>query len=193
MVHHGLGKHVEADGPNSVEEFYLGLFICEILYTLTICLTKFLVLLFYCHIFAESIRVPLMVIALIATGWAIAVVCFENACTLYQSASNTLPIGHHIDFPMQPGTRISEWKSCSAMMSEENLGISKADSKFSQWDKSMNPSCAVNVYAFFIGNAVPKIVTDWALLFLPTPYIWRLQQKTAQKLALCGVFGLGGL
>ena len=63
----------------------------------------------------------------------------------------------------------------------------------SQWDKSTNPTCAVNVYAFFIGNAVPNIVTDWALLTLPIPYIWRLHQARAQKVALCGVFGLGGL
>ena len=110
-----------------------------------------------------------------------------------QSAFDTLPISCHIDFPMQPGTRICEWKSCSAKMSEENLGRPKADLHFTQWDKSVNPTCAVNVYAFFIGNAVPNIVTDWALLFLPVPYIWRLHQKTAQKIALCGVFGLGGL
>ncbi|KAL6718754.1 hypothetical protein ACLMJK_002988 [Lecanora helva] len=60
------------------------------------------------------------------------------------------------------------------------------------WDKSINPTCSVNVYAFFIGNAVPNIVTDWALLLLPIPYIWRLHQSKAQKIALSGVFGLGG-
>ena len=78
-------------------------------------------------------------------------------------------------------------------VSRQDSGRWKADSKFSQWDKSLNPTCAVNVPAFFIGNAVPNIVTDWALLFLPVPYIWRLHQRTAQKVALCGVFGLGGL
>lgn len=57
----------------------------------------------------------------------------------------------------------------------------------------MNPTCAVNVYAFFIGNAIPNIVTDWALLLFPIPYIWRLHQSRAQKVALCGVFGLGSL
>ena len=62
-----------------------------------------------------------------------------------------------------------------------------------QWDKTMNPTCSVNVYDFFIGNAVPNIITDWALLVLPIPYIWRLHQVRAQKVALCGVFGLGGL
>jgi hypothetical protein len=57
----------------------------------------------------------------------------------------------------------------------------------------MHPTCAVNVYAYFIGKAIPNIITDWALLFLPIPYIWRLHQSRAQKVALCGVFGLGGL
>ena len=62
-----------------------------------------------------------------------------------------------------------------------------------QWDKSINPTCSVNVYAFFVGNAIPNILTDWALLLLPIPYIWHLHQSKAQKIALCGVFGLGGL
>ena len=44
-----------------------------------------------------------------------------------------------------------------------------------------------------MGNAVPNIITDWALLILPIPYIWRLQQSRPQKIALCGVFLLGGL
>ena len=57
----------------------------------------------------------------------------------------------------------------------------------------MNPTCAVNFYAYFIGKAIPNICTDLALLFLPIPYIWRLHQSRAQKVALCGVFGLGGL
>ena len=61
------------------------------------------------------------------------------------------------------------------------------------WDKSIVSRCSVNVYAFFIGNAVPNIVTDWALLILPIPYIWRLHQVRVQKIALCGVFMLGGL
>jgi hypothetical protein len=28
------------------------------------------------------------------------------------------------------------------------------------------------------GNAVPNIITDWTLLFLTMPYIWRLHKKT---------------
>lgn len=147
-VRRGVGRHIELYGLEGVKHFYLSLFVCEILYTLTLCLTKFSILLFLIRIFGKtSIRIPIMILASIVTGWAIAVV----VTTIFQ---------------------------CSPVQ-----GF---------WDKSTNPTCAVNVYAFFIGNAVPNIVTDWALLLLPIPYIWRLHQRRAQKIALCGVFGLGG-
>jgi len=61
------------------------------------------------------------------------------------------------------------------------------------WDHTVPAKCKVNVYAFFIGNAVPNIITDWALLILPIPYVWRLQKSRVQKIALCGIFLLGGL
>ncbi|KAL9614954.1 MAG: hypothetical protein Q9167_000596 [Letrouitia subvulpina] len=54
------------------------------------------------------------------------------------------------------------------------------------------PKCIVNEYAFFVGIAVPNIVTDAALLALPIPYIWRLHRSQSQKIALAGIFMLGG-
>lgn len=61
------------------------------------------------------------------------------------------------------------------------------------WDKTIPAVCGVDVNSFFIGNAVPNIVTDWALLLLPLPYIWRLHRNTVQKLAIYATFLLGGL
>lgn len=61
------------------------------------------------------------------------------------------------------------------------------------WDKKIVSVCGVDVNSFFIGNAVPNIVTDWALLLLPLPYIWRLHRNTVQKLAIYATFLLGGL
>lgn len=46
---------------------------------------------------------------------------------------------------------------------------------------------------FFIGNAVPNIITDWALLILPLPYVWRIHRSAIQKIAIYSVFALGGL
>lgn len=55
------------------------------------------------------------------------------------------------------------------------------------------PQCIVNDYAFFVGIAVPNIITDVAILSLPVPCIWRLHRDGAQKIALAGIFALGGL
>lgn len=58
----------------------------------------------------------------------------------------------------------------------------------------MQPAnCSVDDYMFFLGNAVPNILTDVALMALPLPYIWRLNRPMAQKVALGGIFVLGGL
>ena len=96
---------------------------------------------------------------------------------------------------MQPRSRLCECTFCESRQLTQTYLWKKGstNSTTMQWDKSVNATCAVNVPAFFIGNAVPNIITDWALLLLPIPYIWRLHQRRAQKVALCGVFGLGGL
>lgn len=61
------------------------------------------------------------------------------------------------------------------------------------WDYSVKAHCGVNINDFFIGNAVPNIITDWAMLILPLPYVWKIQRSTTQKVALCGAFAMGGL
>ncbi|KAI5306541.1 hypothetical protein KEM56_000343 [Ascosphaera pollenicola] len=61
------------------------------------------------------------------------------------------------------------------------------------WNKSINPVCRVNDYKFFIGNSVPNIATDVALLCIPIVPIWRLHVTTAQKITLTGLFMIGGL
>ena len=63
------------------------------------------------------------------------------------------------------------------------------------WHRNPNkPSdCFVDDYAFFVGIAVPNIITDAALLSVPIPFIWRLHRDRPQKIALAGTFMLGGL
>ncbi|KAM0796944.1 hypothetical protein BDR22DRAFT_811162 [Usnea florida] len=59
------------------------------------------------------------------------------------------------------------------------------------WNRGEPAHCAVSDYAFFIGNAVPNIITDVAILSLPLPFIFRLHRTQAQKIALAGIFLLG--
>ncbi|TLD09701.1 hypothetical protein PspLS_11376, partial [Pyricularia sp. CBS 133598] len=58
----------------------------------------------------------------------------------------------------------------------------------------MSPSeytCNVNTTKFFIANCVPTIVTDVIVIILPIPYIWSLQMRVEQKVAVLGIFLLG--
>ncbi|KAI4224930.1 MAG: hypothetical protein L6R36_004289 [Xanthoria steineri] len=60
------------------------------------------------------------------------------------------------------------------------------------WNRTKPAICNVDSQKFFIGNAIPNILTDVALMVLPLPYIWQLNRSKSQKIALAGVFLLGG-
>ena len=60
------------------------------------------------------------------------------------------------------------------------------------WDQRGKGHC-INLDKFFLGQAIPNIVTDIVLLAIPLPMIWNLQLPRSQKVALSGVFLLGGL
>lgn len=55
------------------------------------------------------------------------------------------------------------------------------------------PGICINLKASFIGNAVPNILTDVAILSLPITQVWSLQGTVARKLSLCCAFLLGSL
>lgn len=70
-----MGTHIARYGPEGVKHFFIGLFVCEIFYTLTLCFTKFSILFFYWRIFGKTnIQIPAAVLGSIVTGWGIAVV-----------------------------------------------------------------------------------------------------------------------
>ncbi|EAW12310.1 putative integral membrane protein [Aspergillus clavatus NRRL 1] len=149
-VWRGVGTHIFPLGMTGFSRFFVNLFVCEILYTLSICFTKYSILMFYWRIFkTTNIRIPIYIIAVLVTGWGLGVIL----TTVFQC----IPIRAFWDIELQATAK-----------------------------------CGVVVNNFFIGNAVPNIITDWALLILPMPYIWKLHRNTTQKIAICSVFILGG-
>ncbi|RSL48484.1 hypothetical protein CEP54_012908 [Fusarium duplospermum] len=58
------------------------------------------------------------------------------------------------------------------------------------WMPWINGSC-INLKASFIGNAIPNIGTDVAILCMPMRQIWKLHANLAQRLSLCVMFLLG--
>lgn len=60
------------------------------------------------------------------------------------------------------------------------------------WDRSVRSTCA-NRKPFYVGFAVPNIITDIIILALPVRMIWRLQTSPGQKAGLFLTFLTGTL
>lgn len=60
------------------------------------------------------------------------------------------------------------------------------------WNPNLNGKC-VDIIKLFVGNAIPNIVTDFAIIIAPIPMIFKLRIAYAQKIALCVVFLMGGM
>ncbi|KAL3964995.1 hypothetical protein ACCO45_001999 [Purpureocillium lilacinum] len=61
-------------------------------------------------------------------------------------------------------------------------------------DNPLDPSeyhCGVDIHKFFLGNAIPNIITDIFIMVLPLPYILKLHLRVSQKVALFGIFVVG--
>lgn len=81
-VQRGVGTHIYLHGLPGIAHFFLNLFVCEILYTLSICFTKYSILMFYWRIFGTTnIRIPIYVIGAVVTAWGLGVVCQHHCMT----------------------------------------------------------------------------------------------------------------
>lgn len=60
------------------------------------------------------------------------------------------------------------------------------------WDSTIKASC-VKPSDYYIGVAVPNILTDVALLCLPVRMVWQLRANLVQRIALTFTFLTGGL
>lgn len=60
------------------------------------------------------------------------------------------------------------------------------------WDITI-PSVCINTRNFFIGNSVPNICMDVFILALPVRKVWHLKISLKSKIAVSGLFLLGGL
>ncbi|KAK8043153.1 hypothetical protein PG994_013636 [Apiospora phragmitis] len=58
------------------------------------------------------------------------------------------------------------------------------------WNPALPGHC-INLKASFIGNAIPNIATDIAILAMPVGQVWHLQVNLAQKISLLFMFLLG--
>ena len=62
----------------------------------------------------------------------------------------------------------------------------------STWDPKVPGHCG-NRYILDIIDPLPWIITDFAILVLPLPMVWKLHAPTRNKIALSGLFLVGAL
>ena len=60
------------------------------------------------------------------------------------------------------------------------------------WDRRVTTKC-IDIALYYLALTVPNIATDLILLAFPLPFIWKLRLPKSQKVALTGIFTLGGL
>ncbi|MCJ1442345.1 MAG: hypothetical protein MMC23_002839 [Stictis urceolatum] len=60
------------------------------------------------------------------------------------------------------------------------------------WNQNQ-PGSSINEYAMYQALACTELTFDVITLCMPWLVVWNLQMKTSRKLAVCGLFTLGGL
>lgn len=61
------------------------------------------------------------------------------------------------------------------------------------WDKSIVGGTCINITATLTALAILNMVTDVAILIMPMHAVWHLHVPKSQKIAVAGIFLLGGL
>lgn len=61
------------------------------------------------------------------------------------------------------------------------------------WDKRIQTYYCINAYPMYEGVLISDLLTDVIMLVLPMPLVWNLQLPKLHKLAILGIFTLGGL
>ena len=59
--------------------------------------------------------------------------------------------------------------------------------------KLRKSSNCIDLIKFYGWSAIPNILTDVAILLLPIRKVWNLQMTAERKLAVLGMFLIGGL
>ena len=164
-----MGRHLESLAQYApIMKLYL---FGDVAYTTTMACTKFSILVFYLRIFGETPTIRWLIYLLmgISAMWGVEVVRLSAHQALrgrWTDANNLEQI-------------LVSILSCSPVRYT--------------WDLAVSGGHCIDLYAWFISTLVINFVNDIAILVLPIPFIWRLNQSRAQNTLVSGMSLLGGL
>lgn len=61
------------------------------------------------------------------------------------------------------------------------------------WSPTASTQSCIDANKFYIGNAIPNILMDVAILIVPMRKVWGLHVSTSSKIGISGMFLLGSL
>jgi hypothetical protein len=61
------------------------------------------------------------------------------------------------------------------------------------WNKALAGGHCINFEMFIFSTALINIITDFALVVMPVPILWKLQMPTTKKIGTCAIFLLAGI
>ncbi|KAL0262019.1 hypothetical protein SLS55_003454 [Diplodia seriata] len=163
----GLGRHSAAvmqDDPKDVSRFFQTILANEIMYTTALACARLSLVAFFYRIFGvSSMRYFLHGFVFVIISWAIATV------------------------------RVLSLKMCFTLLIAFRQYVPSIRTCWpiaSFWDGT-NQNC-IDIFKFYVGVAIGGIVTDFGLMVLPIPYIWRLNVPRYQKVLVVCTLVFGG-
>ena len=61
------------------------------------------------------------------------------------------------------------------------------------WAPLTTPGHCINTSAAYLSSGVFNVITDFAILFLPMPSLWKLQMPKHKKILTIAIFATGSL
>lgn len=85
------------------------------------------------------------------------------------------------------GTAVSLWGlACTIGAFTQCIPLKKL------WDPTVTGAC-VDYSRLFIFYSTLNLITDFIIVVMPLPIIWRLQMPREKRITVCVMFGLGGI
>ena len=99
-------------------------------------------------------------------------------------------------FHSDPRLKITVWVMATVVMcwylTSTLIAIFQCTPVPYNWDRTIPGGQCIRKDALWIGNSVSNLLTDVAILCLPMPIVWRMDVPPRQKIAVSGMFLLGG-
>ena len=61
------------------------------------------------------------------------------------------------------------------------------------WNPTVTSPRCINFNAWIVTHGTFSVVTDWIVLLMPIPLVWKLKMARTRKIQVMGIFMLGGL